>query len=107
MSAVDAPDKFLSELVVQSYYPARQSNEARLLMKQVALNSFSSRTQADRTAARVRDASPLGKGQGEGEGRSNEVFPRLQIELLTFILSPCAKGRGVAKQQRPDTGARA
>jgi len=26
--AVDAPDKFLSELVVQSYYPARQSNEA-------------------------------------------------------------------------------
>ena len=27
--AVDAPDKFLSELVVQSYYPARQSNEAR------------------------------------------------------------------------------
>jgi hypothetical protein len=29
VSAVDAPDKFLSELVVQSYYPARQSNEAR------------------------------------------------------------------------------
>jgi ATP-dependent protease Clp ATPase subunit len=28
VSAVEAPDKFLSELVVQSYYPARQSNEA-------------------------------------------------------------------------------
>src|SRR5437773_7418752 len=26
-SAVDAPDKFLSDLVVQSYYPARQTNE--------------------------------------------------------------------------------
>ena len=28
LSAVDAPDKFLSDLVVQSYYPARQTNEA-------------------------------------------------------------------------------
>src|SRR5436309_682171 len=27
LSAVDAPDKFLSDLVVQSYYPARQTNE--------------------------------------------------------------------------------
>jgi len=60
-------------------------------------------------AARVRDASPLakGEGEGEGEGRSNEVFPGLQIEPLTFILSPCARGRGVAEQRRPDTNARA
>src|SRR5213596_2052443 len=28
LSAVDAPDKFLSDLVVQSYYPVRQTNEA-------------------------------------------------------------------------------
>jgi len=28
LSAIDAPDKFLSDLVVQSYYPARQTNEA-------------------------------------------------------------------------------
>src|SRR5205085_11696239 len=28
LSAVDAPDKFLSNLVVQSYYPAHQINEA-------------------------------------------------------------------------------
>src|SRR6184192_196307 len=27
LSAVDVPDKFLSDLVVQSYYPARQTNE--------------------------------------------------------------------------------
>jgi hypothetical protein len=27
-SAVDAPDKFLSDLVVQSYYPAGRTNEA-------------------------------------------------------------------------------
>jgi hypothetical protein len=26
--AVEAPDKFLSELVVQSYYPTRQANGA-------------------------------------------------------------------------------
>jgi hypothetical protein len=76
-------------------------------MKQVRLNSFSAWRQADRTAARVREASPLRKGEGEGEGRSNEVFLRLQIEPLTFILSPCAKGRGVAKQRRPDMSARA
>jgi ATP-dependent Clp protease ATP-binding subunit ClpX len=29
VAAVDAPDKFLSELVVQSYYPRQQVNEAR------------------------------------------------------------------------------
>jgi ATP-dependent Clp protease ATP-binding subunit ClpX len=29
IAAVDAPDKFLSELVVQSYYPRQQVNEAR------------------------------------------------------------------------------
>jgi hypothetical protein len=74
-------------------------------MKQVGLNSFSAWRQADRTAARVRDASPLAKGEGEGEGRSNEIFPGLQIEPLTFILSACAKGRGVAEQRRPDTNA--
>jgi hypothetical protein len=28
LSAVDEPDKFLSDLVVQSYYPVRQTNEA-------------------------------------------------------------------------------
>jgi ATP-dependent Clp protease ATP-binding subunit ClpX len=29
VAAVDAPDKFLSELVVESYYPRQQANEAR------------------------------------------------------------------------------
>ena len=76
-------------------------------MKQIGLNSFSAWRQADRTAARVRDASSLGKAEGGGEGESNEVFPRLHIEPLTFILSPCAKGTGVAKQRRADTSARA
>ena len=27
-SAIDAPDKFLSDLVVNSYYPARPENQA-------------------------------------------------------------------------------
>ncbi len=68
-------------------------------MKQVRLNSFSGWKQTDRTAARARDASPLGEGEGESEGQSNGLFPRLQIEPLTFILSPYGKGRGVAKQR--------
>ena len=68
-------------------------------MKKVRLNSFSGWTQTDRTAPRARDASPLGKGEGESEGRSNGLFPRLHIEARTFILSPYGKGRGVAKQR--------
>jgi ATP-dependent Clp protease ATP-binding subunit ClpX len=28
VSAVDGPDKFLSDLVVQSYYPAHSENQA-------------------------------------------------------------------------------
>src|SRR5439155_26840467 len=31
LSAVDAPDKFLSDLVVQSYYPALQTYEVGLI----------------------------------------------------------------------------